>query len=146
MPRFWSWQSCEFSVAKVGDPADVLTQINSVSYSDALESELVRGAGRDVLGTTDPVYVPGDANIEFLAKFYREWTKRVTNNGEIPLGELDFILIVKRKSRTDPEALIDEVKFQIVGAEDSGTSGESAKLMTVVPCLPTDVKRNGVHL
>jgi hypothetical protein len=144
--RFWSWQSCEFSVAVVGNAADILTQINSVSYSDALESELVRGAGRDVLGTTDPVYVPGDASIEFLAKFYREWTKRITNNGEVPLGELDFVLVVKRKSRTDPEALIDEVNFQIVGADDSGTAGESARLMTTVPCMPTKVKRNGVIL
>jgi hypothetical protein len=144
--RFWSWQSCEFSVAVVGNAADILTQINSVSYSDALESELVRGAGRDVLGTTDPVYVPGDASIEFLAKFYREWTKRITNNGEVPLGELDFVLVVNRKSRTDPEALIDEVNFQIVGADDSGTAGESARLMTTVPCMPTKVKRNGVIL
>jgi hypothetical protein len=99
-----------------------------------------------VLGTTDPVYVPGDASIEFLAKFYREWTKRITNNGEVPLGELDFVLVVKRKSRTDPEALIDEVNFQIVGADDSGTAGESARLMTTVPCMPTKVKRNGVIL
>lgn len=146
MARYWSWNSTEFSVAVVGQEAKIFTEINSVSYSDAVESELVRGAGRDVLGTTDPVYVPGDLSIEFLAKFYRTWTKEVTSNGEIPLGELDFVLVVKRKSRTDVEAIIDEVLFQILGPEDSGTAGEAARLLTPVSCLPTQITRNGVRL
>jgi hypothetical protein len=124
----------------------VLTEINSVSYSDSLESELVRGAGRGVLGTTDPVYVPGDASIEFLAKFFRTWALNVTEQGTIPLGELDFILIVKHKSRTDPDVIVDEIKLQLIGAEDTKTAGEASRLLTTIPCLPTDIVRNGAHL
>jgi hypothetical protein len=145
MPRFWSWNSCEFSIAPVGEPAKILTEINSVSYSDAVESELVRGAGRDPLGTTDPVYVPGDASIEFLSKFFRTWAYEITNQGEIRLGELDFILIVKRRSRTDAEAIVDEIKLQMLGAEDSQTAGEAGRLLTPISCLPLEIKRNGVR-
>lgn len=150
MPRFWSWQSCEFSVAREGQPAKIHTHIRSISYSDSVESELVKGAGRGVLGTTDPTYTPGDMSFDLLARWFRVFAADATNDGEIELGELDFTLILKRQSRSelnagDP-AITDKVDFQIVGADDSGESGSPAPQVTTVSCLPTRIERNGVVL
>lgn len=144
--RFWSWVSQEFSVIAGGEAAKIHTHIKAVTYGDALETVLVRGAGRGVLGTTDPVYVPGELSIEWLAKWYRVFTREVTNQGEIPLGELDFRLAIKRKSRTDPDTILDELDFQILDAQDAGTGGSADELITVAKCQLTLVKRNGVIL
>lgn len=146
MARYASWASNEFSLIKEGSAAKILTLIRAYSYSDAVESALVYGAGRDPVGTTDPIYKPGDMSLEFLNKWWRTFIREVTNDGEVPLGELDFRLTVKRKSRTDTDSIVDEIDFQFLGGEDSGQQGSSDPLVTVVPCLPTKIKRNGVQL
>jgi hypothetical protein len=144
--RFLSWASIEFSIIKAGDAAVIHTHIKAVDYSDALESALVRGAGRGILGSTDPIYVPGQLTIEWLAKWYRVFTKDATNSGEIPLGELDFRMVLKHKSRTDTEALVDELDYQILEAKDTRANGSADELTTACTCLLTQVKRNGVIL
>jgi hypothetical protein len=146
MPRFTSWQSCEWSLISPGGAAVIQTHIRAVSYSDALESELVKGAGRDVIGTTDPSYTPGEMSIEMYEKWFREFAREVTNDGEIPLGELDFRLVVKRQARGETDARVDAVDFQITGVDDEATAGEAAPLVTTVACLITRIERNGVRL
>lgn len=146
MPRFWSWQSCEWSVIREGQPAVIHTLIRSVGYSDGSETALVHAAGRDPVGTTDPVYMPGEMSIEMLAKWYRQFAADATNNGELRLSDLDFRMVVKRKSRTEAEAIVDEIDFQITNAEDSGAQGSPDPLVTAVTGQITKIKRNGVVL
>jgi hypothetical protein len=143
--RYWSWASLEFSVIQEGKANALFTEFNSVSYSDAVESELVRGAGRGVLGTTDPVYLPGDLSFDLFAKWYRTFTNDATNAGEFFLGDLDFRMVLKHKLRSETEAIVDEVDFQILSSTDARAQG-SALLVTNVTCLPTLIKRNGVQL
>lgn len=146
MPRFTSWSSQEFSVVREGQPATIHVLLSAVSYSDSLESALVQGASRDILGTTDPVYVAGDMTIEMYESWFRTFAKDVTNNGETKLGDHDFVLITKRQSRTETTPRVDEVHFQILGAEDSSEAGSPEALVTTVTCLPTKIKRDGVEL
>ena len=145
MARFWSWASLEFSVIQEGKGTKLFAKMNSVSYDDAVESELVRGAGRHVLGTTDPVYLPGSMSFDLFAKWYRTFTLDATDDGELNLGDLDFRMVLKHKLRTETDAMVDVIDFQILGASDAPAQGPAA-LMTTVTCLPTKVKRNGVQL
>ena len=145
MSRYWSWASLEFSVIQDEKGIKLFTEMNSVSYSDAVESEPVGGAGRDILGTTDPVYVPGDFSFDLYAKWYRIFTKDATNDGELNLGDLDFRMVLKHKLRSEADAIIDEVDFQILSPADTASRGPAA-LITSVTCLPTSILRNGVHL
>jgi hypothetical protein len=146
MARHQTWASCEFSIIKEGSPAVIHTHIRAVSFSDAIERALVYGAGRDPLGVTDGYYAPGDMSLEFLSKWFRTWARDVTNGGELMLGDLDFRLVLKRQARGDAEAHTDRVDFVINGAEDSGNQGSGDPLVTVCPCQPIDIWRNGVHL
>lgn len=146
MARYESWASIEFSILKVGAQAKIHTHVTAVSYTDALETELVTGAGRDVIGTTDPVYRPGDMSIEFLFKWWRTFIADITNNGETKIGDHDFRMILKHLVRgATGTPIVDEVDFQIMGSEDSREMGPAA-LKTTVPCLPVSIKRNGVML
>jgi hypothetical protein len=144
--RIWSWASNEFSTIRDGAATVIHSHIRSYSVSDAVESELVRGAGRDIIGTTDPIYVPGDFSFDMLAKWWRTFIADVTDNGSVYLGDLDFKMVVKRKLRSETTAMVDAIEFQILGGEDSAEQGTSAPLITTVTCLPTKVKRNGVQL
>jgi hypothetical protein len=146
MARYESWASVEFSIIKIGEEAKIVTLIRACSYSDTLEKELVRGAGRDVLGTTDPVYVPGDMSLEFLFKFWRAFIADVTGNGATKLGDHDFRMVLKHLVRGSTDApMVDELDFSITGNDDSKEQGPAA-LVTIVPCMLTKVKRNGVEL
>jgi hypothetical protein len=84
-------------------------------------------------------------SFDLFAKWYRIFSADATNNGELNLGDLDFRMVHKHKLRTEAEAIIDEIDFQILGATDAKTQGAPA-LITNVSCLPTDIWRNGVHL
>jgi hypothetical protein len=145
MARYWSWASLEFSVIQEGKGTKLFTEINSVAYSDSVESELVRGAGRDVLGTSDPVYMPNDMSFDLFAKWCRTFIADATDQGAVPLGDLDFRMVHKHKLRTEANAIIDEIDFQILTLADTRTQGAPA-LLTNVTCLPTLIKRNGVQL
>lgn len=149
MARFESWQSVEFSTIKEGSPATIHTYIRAVSYSDALESELVRGAGRDILGSTDPIYMPGDMSLELYFRWARVFFADITNNGESRIGDHDLRMVLTHITRAGlaagEEPLVDTIDFQIVGAEDTKEQGPEA-LVTVIPCLPKLIKRNGVQL
>lgn len=144
--KFWSWQSCEFSVIREGKPAQIQTQIRSVGYSDGAETVLVHGAARAPLGTTDPVYMPGELSIEFLAKWFRVFARDATENGAVFLGDQQFKMVIKRQSRTETEAIVDEIDFNITNAEDSGTGGSADPLVTTVTGQITRIVRNGVEL
>jgi len=146
MARYESWASIEFSILKIGEEAKIHTHVRAVSYSDALERELVRGAGRGILGITDAVYVPGDMSIEFLFRWWRTWIADTTTQGELKLGDIDFRMVLKHLVQRSTETpIVDEVDFVINGAEDARTAGSEA-LITTVPCMITKVKRNGVEL
>ena len=145
MARYWSWASLEFSVVQEGQGTKLFTEINSVAYSDGVESELVRGAGRDVLGTTDPVYNPADFSFDLFNKWYRTFAKDATNDGEFYLGDLDFQMVIKHKLRSEAEAVVDEVDFQILTATNTNAQGAPA-LITNVTCLPTRITRDGIQI
>ena len=145
--RFESWQSIEFKIIREGVGPLILTHIQAVSYSDALEREIVHGAGRDPLGTTDPVYVPGDMSLEFLFKWWRTFIADVTNNGETRLGDHDLQMTLTHLLRgSTDEPLVDVIDFTIDGGEDSREKRTVNPLVTIVPCLLTRVLRNGVQL
>jgi hypothetical protein len=146
MARIESWASIEFSLLKVGGPAKINTHLRAVTYSDALERELVHGAGRDPIGGTDPVYVPGDMSIEFYFRWWRVLAAELTNNGETRLGDHDIRMILKHQVRgVAGEPLVDTLDFSFVGGDDAPSQGPAA-LVTTVPCFLTSVERNGVKL
>lgn len=146
MARYESWASIEFSILRVGEEAKIHTHIRACTYSDALEKELVRGAGRDILGTTDPVYTPGDMSLEFLFRWWRTFMSDVTGNGQEKLGDIDFRMVLKHKVRASTDTpLVDEIDFTITGLDDA-RAPDPSPLVTVVPCMPTKIKRNGVEL
>jgi len=147
MARYESWQSIEFQLIKPVGGIEILTKIQAVSYSDALERELVYGAGREPLGTTDPVYVPGDMSLEFLFRWHRAFIADVTGAGASKLGDLDFRLQLVHKVRASEDApLVDVLEFTMDGGEDSREKRNPAALVTTVPCMLTKVTRNGVTL
>lgn len=146
MARYESWASLEISVLKVGQATKIHTLVQAVSYSDSLETELVRGTGRDILGTTDPVYLPGDMSIEFLFRWWRTFIADLTNNGETKIGDHDMRMVLKHLVRGSADTpMVDEVDYIFTGAEDTREQGPE-KLITVVQCQPTLIKRNGVQL
>lgn len=146
MARIESWASIEFSILKVGGPSTINIHLRAVTYSDALERELVHGAGREPIGATDPVYVPGDMSIEFYFKWWRTLIAELTNNGETKIGDHDMRMILKHQVRgVNGEPIVDTLDFSFVGADDAPSQGP-APLVTTVPCFLTSVMRNGVML
>lgn len=145
--RFWSWVSSEFSIVAPGKPAEVINWIRSAGAPDAGESTLVRGAGRGILGTTDPQYVPGEGSLELLQKPFRVWAAQVcADNGNARLADLDFQLVIKKKSRTDTDALVDTIDFQFSSWDESAAQGSADPLVSTLGILVTDIMRGGVGL
>lgn len=145
--RYWSWASNEFSFITAPDGAPVLAPwIRSVGASDAAESAIVKGAGRNPLGTTDPSYTPGEGSVEVLMKGFRAWAKEVTGGGAVPLGDLDFTLNIKMKSRTEADPVVDVVQFQFTNWDDQRAQGSADPLVSTLSILITDIVRDGVHL
>lgn len=146
MARYWSWVSNEFGLLQEGKPVVQALWIRSLTASDAAESALVRGAGRFPFGTTDPQYVPGEGSIEVLMASFRAWTREATDNGAEYLGDLDFTLNIKRKSKTETDAMIDVVKFQFTNWEDSQEQGTADPLVSSLSLQILSIERNGVIL
>lgn len=150
MARFWSWVSCEFSLIPDGAAAQLCPWMRQLGAADAAESALVRGAGGVPLGTTDPQYAPGEGGAEVLMRPFRIWAKGVLDAAggaaNVRLSELDFTFVIKRKSRTESEAMIDEVKFQFAAWDDQQAQGSPDPLVSTMGLLITDISRNGVRL
>lgn len=144
--RQWSWVSNEFSLIVMGAAPVICPWIKEVSYEDALETELVRGAGRDPQGTTDPAYVPGDGSMSVFAREWRLFLKLITGNGLLKVGDLDFALSVKRSLRTLPIPEVDRIDFVVKSNADSNAAGNAETLFTTVAFQVTAATRGGVSL
>lgn len=145
MARYESWPSCQHSIGIEGGALEIAPWIRSVTASDAAETALVRGSGRDILGTTDPQYAPGEGSLEVLWRPMRVWMRSITNDGAIALGDLDLVLQVQAGAR-GLEPLPDEILCQITGLDDSQTQGSADPLVVTVALQIRRITRNGVRL
>jgi hypothetical protein len=150
MAKAWAWVSQEFKLAPFTEAgpgeSETCTWIRSCGGSDGAETAIVRGAGYDVQGVTDPQYAPGEGSLECLSKPFRLWGARVTQNGTFFLSDFEWLLTITRKSRSESDALIDTFRFVITNLDDQSAQGSPDPLVIAVTTQIIQIKRNGFRL
>lgn len=148
MPRFESWQSCEFAIIAQSGAPTLLTLIKNLSYADEAQTEIVHAAGAEPVGTTDPVNVPGEISFEVYTRPWLDYIKTVTDNGATRLSAIDFRMTHKIQARGQTTARVITIDFQITGME-SGTQEAGSAAPLVIPVkgqIVAPIDRDGVKL
>jgi hypothetical protein len=148
--RLWAWSSCEWLMLRTGPdgkPAadEIIVPVIAVSYNDGAGVSAVMAAGDAVYGVADGQYEIGGMSITLLSQFAREWMKRATADGSIPLSQVDFHLTAKKRAAGSQTVIRDDVDFRVTKATDDHKVGPDA-LATVFECLPTLILRDGVRI
>jgi hypothetical protein len=150
MARLWTHASHEFSIIQEGQAPVLAPWIREISYSDAAESSVVKGAGGVILGTTDPEYTPGESSITVLPQPFNLFTKQVTLNGQYRLSSFDFVISAKKRTAQDArlgaEPSVDTIKCQFSGRELSSAQGTADPNQAVMALVVTEVLVDGVKL
>ena len=144
--RLWAWASQEFSVIRDGAAEEIVTPIRALDYSDGANPSVVMASGDMPHGVSDGTYVPGSMSITLLSKYYRELSRRITNNGETRLSTHLLRLVVKYSNGPTEDPAIDEIDFSMIEAADSSAHSTGDPRETVVACLPILIRRSGVIL
>lgn len=142
--KLWAWASQEFSIIRDGAAEEIVTPIRALDYSDGANPTVVMASGDLPHGVSDGTYVPGSMSITLLSRYYRELTRRVTNNGAVRLSTVLLRLVVKYSNEAGADPTIDEIDFCMTEPSDSSTQGTGDPRETVVACLPIFIRRSGV--
>jgi hypothetical protein len=116
-----------------------LIDIDEVTYSEKLETELVRGSNRGPIGWTAGIYTPGEASISMGKSTFQ--SSIVEGIGDGWLGSIVQFL-VKHADVGEP-VITDKLVAKITGVEDSKTYGAAA-LKSKVSLQPMIIERNGI--
>lgn len=142
--RLWGWSSQEFSIIRDGAAEELITPIRALDYSDSANPTIAMASGAMPYGYVDGTYVPGSLSITFLARYYRDLSRRITGNGLVQLSTVDLQLVVKYANGPTEDPSIDEISFRMTEPSDSSTQGTGDARETVVACLPILIRRSGV--
>lgn len=154
--RFYAYASSEISIIVPGAAAiEVVTEIHTIDYSDAMESEGVPGTGRDPLGRTDPVYVPGDCNWAMYKKRSNALVASLaaaalalgyTSQANAGAGQVPIVIKLKYRTTLDEPITEDEIQIAHTGALKDSAAVGSAPISTAWTGPTTGILRNGVRL
>lgn len=148
--RHWTHASHEFSIIREGAAAVKAPWIREITYADSAESVVVKGAGGEILGTTDPEYTPGESSITVLPKPFNIFAKELTDNGAYRLSSFDFTISAKKRTSQDlrngAEPSVDTIACQFAGREQSSAQGTADPNQSVYALVVTEVLIDGVKL
>lgn len=142
--RLWAWSSQEFSLVRDGAAEELVAPIRALDYSDSANPSVVMASGDLPYGVADGTYVPGSMSITLLSKYYREASRRITNNGAVRLSTVPLRLVVKYANGPNEDPSIDELDFFFTEPSDSSAQGTGDPRETVCACLPVMIRRSGV--
>lgn len=131
-----SWASVEVRLSS-GRP---FLDITAISYSDSIEEELVRGAGRNVRGRTRGRYNPEEGTLTLLEPAFRAFV------AAFPPGWGDVITVINVQWREGGQThndVLEGVRF--LGANGGGEEGPEA-LKREVKFSFLRLKRDGKYL
>lgn len=138
--RFWSYANLEISIARDGVAREIIAEIPSIDYPQALERERVWGTGAYPIGSTSPRSPIGEGSMEMYAQRWREFIAQIGDG----YGNVDLNILVKMREGQGP-LFVDDLTCLINGDESSHAQGASA-LLTSVPLFFTQIKINGVSI
>ncbi len=138
--KFWSYANLEISIARDGNAREIIAEIPTINYPQALERERVWGTGQYPLGSTSPRSPIGEGNIEMYAERYRQFIAAIGDG----YGNIDLNILVKMREGQG-QLFTDDLTCLINGDENSHSQGASA-LMVSIPMFYTQIKLNGVSI
>lgn len=136
--RRFSFSSLEIVTNVVGKPVEIFTDVDDISYSEALEVAFKRGTSRGPIGWTGGVYTPGDASLQMGKSSFQQLIESI---GPGWLG-INLGLTVIYSDIGEP-LVTDELIARITGIEDAHSYSADA-LVSKVTLLPFTIVRNGI--
>lgn len=135
----YSYASIELTIKKPTGNVDLFVDVDSISYSEALDVAFRRGTGQAPIGWTSGVYEPGDATIQMGKSTFQSGIVQ-----GIGPGWMGAVLGINVNYIDIGEILTtDHLEARIVGAEDSHSAGPDA-LFTTLTIKPFIITRNGI--
>lgn len=148
--RHWTHASHEFSIIREGAAPIKAPWIREIAYADTAESVVVKGAGGEILGTTDPEYTPGESSITVLPKPFNLFARELTDNGTYRLSSFDITISAKKRTsqdlRTGAEPSVDTIDCQFSGRELASAQGTADPNQVTMALVVTQVLVDGVKL
>lgn len=138
--RNYSYSSLELSIIRPGGSSEIFVNVDSISYSDALEIAMVNGTNQGPIGWTAGTYSAADAT---LSMGKSDFQKGIVE--KIGHGWMGANLIVSAKYSDVGEPLtVDKLIARISGASDTGSYGAES-LRTALTLKVFMIERNGIR-
>lgn len=115
----YSFASLEFSLIKPDGTSEIFIDCSELSYSDALNIELVPGASQAPIGWTAGMYEPGDASATLGKSSFQTGIVEAIGDGWLGSN----LQIVAKYNDVGEPLTVDEVICRISGAEDAHSTG-----------------------